>query len=144
MVLAALAGLTLGLTILVRIDGLSDILPAVPFLGVLLAARRRQGIPFGIGLVIGVGYGLADGYLLSRPYLDLEAPSLRPLALITGLVILITLAGVLLAQEPEGPDPPARLAAEADHPLAPGGRRHSNRPGLRRLRHPAAGADRRG
>src|ERR1700733_1957146 len=67
-VLAALAGLTLGLTILVRIDGLSDILPAVPFLGVLLAARRRQGIPFGIGLVIGVGYGLADGYLLSRPY----------------------------------------------------------------------------
>ena len=37
--LAALAGLALGLTILVRIDGLSDILPAVPFLGVLLAAR---------------------------------------------------------------------------------------------------------
>jgi hypothetical protein len=97
-VLAALAGLTLGLTILVRIDGLSDILPAVPFLGVLLAARRRQGIPFGIGLVIGVGYGLADGYILSRPYLDLEAPSLRPLALITGLVILLTLAGVLLTQ----------------------------------------------
>ena len=102
MVLAALAGLTLGLTILVRIDGLSDILPVVPFLGVLLAARRRQGIPLGIGLVVGVGYGLADGYLLSRPYLDLEAPSLRPLALITGLIILITLAGVLLAQSRKG------------------------------------------
>ena len=55
-----------------------------------------------------MGYGLADGYLLSRPYLDLEVPSLRPLALITGLIILITLAGVLLAAEPEGPDPPAR------------------------------------
>ena len=96
-VLAALAGLALGLTILVRIDGLSDILPAVPFLGILLAAGRRQGIPFGIGLVIGVGYGLADGYILSRPYLDLEAPSLRPLALITGLVILLTVAGVLLS-----------------------------------------------
>ena len=49
MVLAALAGLALGLTILVRIDGLSDILPAVPFLGVLLAARRRQAVPFGVG-----------------------------------------------------------------------------------------------
>jgi hypothetical protein len=94
MVLAALAGLALGLTILVRIDGLSDILPAVPFLGVLLAARRRQAIPFGVGLVIGVGYGLADGYLKSRPYLDLETPSLRPLALIVALVVLLTLAGV--------------------------------------------------
>ena len=85
-VLAALAGLALGLTILVRIDGLSDILPAVPFLGVLLAARRRQAVPFGVALVVGVGYGLADGYLKSRPYLDLEAPSLRPL----GYIVAIT------------------------------------------------------
>ena len=99
-VLAGLAGLALGLTILVRIDGLSDILPAVPFLGVLLAARRRQAIPFGAGLVIGVGYGLADGYLKSRPYLDLEAPSLRPLALIVAVVVLLTLAGVAVTASP--------------------------------------------
>jgi hypothetical protein len=99
-VLAALAGLALGLTILVRIDGLSDILPAVPFLGVLLAARRRQAVPFGIGLVIGVGYGLADGYLLSRPYLDLEAPSLRPLALITAVVVVLTVVAVALTAHP--------------------------------------------
>jgi hypothetical protein len=99
-VLAALAGLALGLTILVRIDGLSDILPAVPFLGVLLASRRRQAVPFGIGLVIGVGYGLADGYLLSRPYLDLEAPSLRPLALITAVVVLLTVVAVALTAHP--------------------------------------------
>ena len=98
--LAALAGLALGLTILVRVDGLSDILPAVPFLGVLLAARRRQAIPFGVGLVIGVGYGLADGYLKFRPYLDLEAPSLRPLALIVAVVVLLTLAGMALTASP--------------------------------------------
>ena len=97
-VLAALAGLALGMTIFVRIDGLSDILPAVPFLGVLVAARRRQALPFGIGLVIGVGYGLADGYLLSRPYLDLEGPSLKPLALITVLVVLLTVAGVAVTK----------------------------------------------
>jgi hypothetical protein len=97
-VLAGLGGLALGLTIFVRIDGLSDILPAVPFLGVMLAARRRQAVPFGIGLVIGVGYGLADGYLLSRPYLDLEAPSLRPLGLITVAVLLLTLAGVAVTR----------------------------------------------
>ena len=93
-VLAALAGLALGLTIVVRIDGLSDILPAVPFLGVLLAARRRQALPFAAALVIGVGYGLADGYLKSRPYLDLEAPSLRPLALIVAATAAVTLAAI--------------------------------------------------
>jgi len=93
-VLAALAGLALGLTIVVRIDGLSDILPAVPFAGLLLAGRRRQAIPFVVALVVGVGYGLADGYLLSRPYLDLEAPSLRPLALITAVVVVLTAVAV--------------------------------------------------
>jgi len=93
-VLAALGGLALGLTVVVRVDGLSDILPAVPFVGVLLAARRRQAVPFAVALVIGVGYGLADGYLLSRPYLDLEAPSLRPLALIAAVVVLLTGAAV--------------------------------------------------
>ncbi len=89
-VLAALAGLVLGLAVLVRIDALSDILPAVPFLGLLLAARRRQGIPFGLGLAAGVGYGLAGGYLLSRPYLDLVGPSLRPLGLITAVIVVLT------------------------------------------------------
>ena len=110
-VLAGLAGLALGLTTGVRIDGLSDILPAVPFIGVLLAARRRQAIPFGVGLVIGVGYGLADGYLKSRPYLDLEAPSLRPLALIVAVVILLTLAGVAVTLSRTARDQAKRLLA---------------------------------
>ncbi len=98
--LAALAGLALGLTSLIRIDGLSDILPAVAFLGVLLVARRRQAVPFGTGLFIGVWYGLADGYLLSRPYLDGQAPSLRPLALIAAVVVLLTLAAAALTASP--------------------------------------------
>ena len=75
---------------LVRVDALSDILPAVPLLGLLLAARRRQGIPFGLGLVAGAGYGLAGGYLLSRPYLDLVGPSLRPLGVITAVIVALT------------------------------------------------------
>ena len=108
-VLAGLAGLALGLTVLVRVDALSDILPAVPFLGVLLAARRRQAVPFGAGLVIGVGYGLADGYLKSRPYLDLEAPSLRPLALIVAVTVLVTLAGVGVTLSPRARKTAQRL-----------------------------------
>ena len=100
MVLAALAGLALGLTIVVRIDGLSDILPAVPFLGVLLAARSRRAIPFGLALILGVGYGLADGYLKSRPYLDLEAPSLRPLGYIVAATLGVTVALVIATASP--------------------------------------------
>jgi len=100
MILAALGGLALGLTILVRIDGLSDILPAVPFLGVLLAARARQAIPFAAGLILGVGYGLADGYLKSRPYLDLEAPSLRPLGYIAAATLGATVALVIVTASP--------------------------------------------
>jgi hypothetical protein len=97
-VLVALAGLVLGLTSVVRIDGLSDILLAVPFLGLLLTARRRQAIPFGLGLAAGLGYGLADGFLKARPYLDLEASSLRPLGLIAAAVMLLTLAGLAVTR----------------------------------------------
>ena len=111
MVLAALAGLALGLTILVRIDGLSDILPAVPFLGVLLAARRRQAVPFGVALIVGVGYGLADGYLKSRPYLDLEAPSLRPLGYIAVAAIVATAAGLAITTNKRARDTAKRLLA---------------------------------
>jgi len=110
-VLAALAGLALGLTILVRIDGLSDILPAVPFLGVMLAARRRQAVPFGVALVVGVGYGLADGYLKSRPYLDLEAPSLRPLGYIVAITIVATAAGIAITASQKARDTAKRLLA---------------------------------
>jgi hypothetical protein len=97
-VLAGLAGLVLGLVVLVRVDGVSDILPAVPFLVLLLAARRRQAIAFGLGLVIGAGYGLADGYLLAGPYLAREAPSLRLAGGIAAAVVAATLAGLLAAR----------------------------------------------
>jgi hypothetical protein len=97
-VLAALAGLALGLIALIRIDGLSYILPAVPFLGLLFAARRRQAVPFGLGLVVGVGYGLADGYLKARSYLDVQASSLRPLGLVTVVVVLLTVVGLVVTR----------------------------------------------
>jgi hypothetical protein len=93
--LAFFGGLAIGLTLLIRIDGISDLLPAIPFLGILLLTRRAQALPFGLGLAIGVAYGLADGFVLSRPYLDSLSSSLRPLAMIALGVIALT--GIVMA-----------------------------------------------
>ena len=117
MVLAALGGLALGLTIVVRIDGLSDILPAVPFLGVLLAARSRRALPFGAALIFGVGYGLADGYLKSRPYLDLEARFLRPLGYIVVATLGVTVALVIVTASPAA----RRRLGKHERPESPAG-----------------------
>ena len=95
-VVAALGGLTLGLTLLVRIDGASDMLPVIPYIGLLLVGRhRRQALPLLGGLVVGVIYGTADGALLTKPYLESIRTSLIPLALVVALVVVGTAAGVL-------------------------------------------------
>ena len=52
-----------------RIDGASDILPVIPYCGILLLARRRQAVPLLGGLLAGGLYGAVDGLVLSRPYL---------------------------------------------------------------------------
>ncbi len=93
-VIAALGGLALGLTLLVRIDGASDILPVIPYCGILLVGRSRRAVPLLGGLVVGGLYGSVDGLVLSRPYLASIKTSLVPLALITGVVIIGTLAGM--------------------------------------------------
>jgi hypothetical protein len=98
-VLAALGGLALGITLLVRIDGASDILPLIPYCGLLLIGRRPQALPLLGGLVVGVIYGGVDGLVLSRPYLASIKSSLVPLTLITGVVIIATLIAIALLQD---------------------------------------------
>jgi hypothetical protein len=90
-VLSGLGGLAVGLTLLVRIDGASDILPLVPYCGILFIARRRQAVPLLAGLVVGGIYGSVDGLVLSRPYLASIKSVLIPLALIAGVVVIATL-----------------------------------------------------
>ncbi|MGE5287965.1 MAG: hypothetical protein ACM3ML_12320 [Micromonosporaceae bacterium] len=91
--MAALGGLSLGLSILVRIDGISDILPVVLFCGVLYATRRRTvALALAGGLVLGAGYGLADGYLLSRPYLNSLSSLMRPLGYAAAAFAAVTIA----------------------------------------------------
>ena len=94
-VAAALGGLALGLMLLVRIDGLSDILPLIPYCGILLIGRRRQALPLLGGLAVGALYGLVDGLVLSRPYLSSISSSLDPLALLFGAVTIVTLVVVV-------------------------------------------------
>jgi hypothetical protein len=94
-VVAALGGLALGLTLLVRIDGASDMLPAIPYCGLLLVSRR-QALPLLGGLVAGGIYGGVDGILLSRPYLASIKTSLVPLALVGAVVVIAVAAAVAL------------------------------------------------
>jgi hypothetical protein len=92
----ALGGLALGLTSLVRFDGLLDVAPAIVFAGVLFARRNiAAGVWFGTGIVIGAGYGLADGYILARPFVD----SLRPLPDLIGLLAACLAALTLILAE---------------------------------------------
>jgi hypothetical protein len=69
-VLAGLGGLSIGFGLLLSLDGLIYLLPAIPFAALLLIGRRPQGAPFLVGFVIGGGYGVAGMFLLDRPFLD--------------------------------------------------------------------------
>ena len=95
-VIAAIAGLALGLTVLVRIDGASDILPMAPYCGLLLLGRRRQALPMIGGVAVGAAYGLIDGLVYSRPYLQTNKSSLVLLALAGAVVLVVTLAALPL------------------------------------------------
>ncbi len=93
--LAALAGLALGILLLVRLDGASDTLPLLPWCGLLVVGRRPQAIPLIGGFAAGTLYGVVDGAFLTRPYLKLNISSVAPLALATVVVVLATLVAVM-------------------------------------------------
>ncbi len=98
-VLAALGGLALGLTFVVRLDGASDILPVIPYCGLLVWRKRPQAWPMIGGFALGVAYGIVDGVVLSLPYLQVNWSSVKPLMIISIAVaaatILITAAAVM-------------------------------------------------
>ncbi len=93
---AFLAGLALGLIVLVRIDGLRDVLPVLAFAGLLVGLRRRTGYWLAGGLLLGAGAGLVEGFTMSRPYLRYLDSSLKPLLAISAAVPAATVALTVL------------------------------------------------
>ncbi|WP_043620712.1 hypothetical protein [Nonomuraea candida] len=97
------AGLVFGLAVLVRVDGLRDVLPVLAFAGVLIAMRRFRrpegvvGPPLLAGLLVGAGIGLLAAYTLARPYLSYLSGSVRPLLAICAGVLVLTAAGTAAA-----------------------------------------------
>ncbi|WP_018653472.1 hypothetical protein [Actinomadura flavalba] len=87
---AFLGGLALGLILLVRIDALRDLLPVIAVAGLYIGLRRPSGAPLAAGLTLGAGAGLAEGFLLSRPYLRYLNASLDPLLLLVAVLIAAT------------------------------------------------------
>src|SRR5215472_9481137 len=97
--LAALGGLALGITLLARIDGASDLLPLIPYCGLLVLGRARQAWPMIGGVILGGLYGLVDGVVLSRHYLGTIKGSLLPLALLGAVALVITTLVVMFRRE---------------------------------------------
>lgn len=93
-VLAALAGLCLGLVFLVRLDGPSDILLLIPYCGFLWLLRRPQAVPLAIGTVAGLVPGVVDSLVLTHPYVFVtNISATKPLAeVVAGLTVLTLLA----------------------------------------------------
>jgi hypothetical protein len=93
-VLAGVAGLLLGLILLVRIDGPADILFVIPYCGLLILRRRRQVVSLMAGLLVGTVYGAVDGAVLSRPYLKLNVQSVKEEAAVVAVMLVVTVAAV--------------------------------------------------
>jgi hypothetical protein len=109
--MAALAGLALGLGLLVSLDSLVYLLPVIPFGGLLLATRRPGAAPFCWGVVLGAGYGLVDGYVLSRPFMTALSRPLSLAGFIAAWLIALTAATVQLLRVPAARQWLARQAA---------------------------------
>jgi len=99
--LAGLGGLALGLTVLASVASLDLLLPAVPVLAALIATKRKLAAPFGAGLVVGAGTGLAAGLVLARAYLSSLSAQLHLIELcaygccaVAALILLFALPAV--------------------------------------------------
>jgi hypothetical protein len=114
-VLAGVAGLLLGLILIVRIDGPADILFVIPYCGLLVLRRQRQVVALMAGLLVGTLYGAVDGVFLSLPYLRINKSSVLGEVAVVILMSIATIVAVwwLRRRSSELRTPPKRWIVRA-------------------------------
>ena len=103
---AALGGLALGLAALASTSVLPDLIPVIPFVGLLAAARRPQALPLGLGVLAGAGYAIAAIWITAPAALAAPGFAVRQASLIATGIAVATVAAVAVATWP-----PARAQA---------------------------------
>ncbi len=90
--LAALAGLSLGFGLVLSLQALPYLVAVIPFGCALIMGHRPQAVPFLLGIVLGVAYGLLGCFVLARPFLDVVGKS----AALAGVVAVWLIAASVL------------------------------------------------
>ena len=96
----ALGGLALGLATLASLSVLPDLIPVIPFTGLLVAARRPQALPLGLGVLAGAGYGVAVSAVVAPAALSAPGFAVRQASLIALAVAVATGAAVAVTAWP--------------------------------------------
>jgi hypothetical protein len=94
---AGLGGLAIGMTSLVSLAALPDLIAVLPFLAAAVVGRRPQTVPLCIGLLAGLGCSVAAARLAAPAYLAAPGFSIRPTSLIAAGVAAVILLAVLAA-----------------------------------------------
>lgn len=100
MAATALGGLALGLAALASLSVLPDLIPVIPFTGLLVAARRPQALPLAAGVLAGAGYSLLTSWVTAPAALAQPGFPVRPVILAAAGVTLATTAAVAVTAWP--------------------------------------------
>lgn len=94
--LATAAGAVLGLAGLVRVDVLREVAVVIPVCALLALRRHRAGIPLAVAALASSALVAIPDVMLSRPYLESVAASLRPLVAGTLALTVVSAAALLI------------------------------------------------
>ena len=97
---AALGGLALGLAPLASLTVLPYLIPVIPFTGLLVAARRPQALPLGLGVLAGAGYAVATSWVVAPAALADPGFPVRQVSVIALVVTGATVAAVAITAWP--------------------------------------------
>ena len=110
---AALGGLALGMASLVSLNVLPFLIPVIPFTGLLVAARRPQALPLGLGVLTGAGYAVATTWVAAPAALADPGFPVRQASVIALVVTGATVAAVAIIAWPRATTWTARAARGA-------------------------------